>query len=114
LYFVGVVCWFIYDEGFRGEPLCSAAINRNWGEVRTLINAGANPSDTNDMENDRTALFWAAYCNQDDLVKLMIRKGVDVNVVDTHGNTALDWAQDDNIRAMLLKAGARRGDGKMR
>ena len=107
------MAWVIYDEAFRGEPLCSSAMNQNWGEVRLLLSTGSNPSQTNDMENYRTALFWAAYYNQDTLVKLMILKGVDVNAVDTHGNTALDWAHDDNIRAMLKKVGARPGDGRI-
>jgi hypothetical protein len=107
---VAFPAYIVYDETLRGEPLCSAAFNQNWPEVSRLIALGANPSDTNDFENYRTALFWAAYYNKADIVRLMIKKGVNVNVIDTHGQTALDYSRYAAITKILQEAGAKHGN----
>ena len=65
----------------------------NWEATRHLLLAGANPSDTSDLQNFRTPLYWAVWSSKVDIVNLYISKGVDLNIIDTHDDTALDWAK---------------------
>jgi len=60
-------------------------------------------------------LHWAAYHEQDDpeLVRLLLQKGADVNVVNDAGETALDWGNKRGHRqtiAVLTAAGGKPGN----
>lgn len=49
-----------------------------------------------------------------EMVKFLISNGVLLNTEDQFGKTALDYAKNREIKNMLIKAGARKGSGKMR
>lgn len=107
-------CQFLADIVGHGVPLYTAAQEGRWREVETRLAQGADPNETTDLQNDRTALFWAVYFKRADMARLLITKGVNVNKVDTHGETALDWANLQNIRGdnaevvgLLRHAGAK-------
>ena len=42
-----------------------------------------------------------------DLIPLLLRAGADVNVLARDGSTALDRAQDEKVRELLIRAGAK-------
>lgn len=112
------VIWIIHLE-VREIPLVQAASQRNWNKVRILLRDGVNPNETSDRHNHRTALYYAILDGNVPIVRLLIKKGVNVNQVDTHGDAALDWANFDNakrqqaqrleILSLLRKQGARSG-----
>ncbi|KAJ3104068.1 hypothetical protein HDU96_009063, partial [Phlyctochytrium bullatum] len=104
-------------------PLCTAARYFRCQSVHTLLDAGANVDGVDEARN-RTALFWActAYSadgwklfadervrEYDDMVKMLLAAGAQVDVKDAGGATPLHCAMV-NARAvaalLLLDAGA--------
>jgi ankyrin repeat protein len=73
--------------------------------VDALLKAGA---DVN-MKDDAglTALTWAALFRRTSLLKKLIAAGADVNVQTRDGKTVLDLVTDPEVRAVLVRAGAR-------
>ena len=89
------------------QPLADAARNADWGVVRALVEQGA---DVTARQGDgATALHWAAYWDEVELVDLLIRGGADVNAANDLGVTPLWTAAENRSPAMvrrLLDAGA--------
>jgi ankyrin repeat protein len=52
-------------------------------------------------QNDRTALHWAAECGHEEVVRLVLEKGADVNVKDAFGSTALSGAAERGHAAIV-------------
>ncbi len=77
--------------------------------VRSLLVHGANPNGVSDSFQ-HTALMWAVFCYDADVVRLLINFGADVNKQNLMGRTALMEAvmrNDLPTVQCLLKAGAR-------
>ncbi|XCA36263.1 MAG: ankyrin repeat domain-containing protein [Wolbachia endosymbiont of Armadillidium vulgare] len=71
--------------------------------VEFLIQAGANV-DVQHLYG--TPLHYAvSYCRKE-TVEVLLEKGANVNAVNTHGMTPLDYAKGQNVE-VLLKAGGR-------
>ena len=84
--------------------------------VRTLIGFGANVKLV-DLQG-RTALHWAAQCNQPEVIDLLLRAHADLDVTDNHGDTAYVTAVKSNspdALQRLIDAGCDRNtiDGLM-
>lgn len=73
--------------------------------VDLLVSAGA---DVNLKDNAGfTALIWAAAFRRKSHVEKLIAAGADVNAKTSDGKCALDFADDPEIRAVLINAGAK-------
>ena len=57
----------------------------------------------------RTALAWASWYKNENIVQLLLENKADVNIQDSYGDTALLWASrrgSENIVQLLLENGA--------
>ncbi|TCI93511.1 ankyrin repeat domain-containing protein [Tenacibaculum sp. M341] len=69
--------------------------------VKFLLTQKGN--DVNKITHDgRTYIFWAAYSNRLDLVKYLIEKGAKLDVIDSHGYTALNFAIVSGVKNTKL------------
>ena len=75
--------------------------------VESMLQEGV-PVDCVDRV-DHTALFFAAYYNRTDVIRLLLQKGADVNKRDSDGDTPVHYAAIFNSTeaiTMLIKHGA--------
>lgn len=88
-------------------PFADAAEKRDFDEVRTLIEQGA---DVNAAQADgMTALHWAVYHDAPEAAKLLVEAGADVEVTNRYGVAPLSLACQNGNRELvelLLAAGA--------
>ena len=88
-------------------PLADAAKQQDWDLVRTLVAQG---TDTDSSQPDgATALHWAAYWNNEEVLALLTDAGANVNAANDYGATPL-WTACANRHghavSWLLDAGA--------
>ncbi|KDP40550.1 hypothetical protein JCGZ_24549 [Jatropha curcas] len=97
-----------------GTALCMAAAvkkdHENEGRelVRILLAAGADPT-AQDAQHGRTALHTAAMANDVELVNIILKAGVDVNIRNMHNTIPLHVALARGAKScvgLLLSAGA--------
>ena len=97
----------IAAAGTYDPPLVGAAKKAQWGELRALLEQGA---EVNEREGDgATALHWASYWDDLESADLLIRAGADVNAANDLGATPLWLTAENGSVAMarrLLDAGA--------
>jgi len=81
-------------------PLDIAVENNAYESVQTLLNHRANIHRVSD--NEETLLHTACYGSDVDIVKLLIGRGLKINVKDKEGNTPLHYAceDDDNLETV--------------
>jgi ankyrin repeat protein len=88
-------------------PLADAAEKADWTRVRALLTPR---SDVNAAQVDgMTALHWATYHDQREVVELLLRAGAQARAASRYGVTPLSLACTNGnavIVALLLKAGA--------
>lgn len=91
------------DDG--STALMIASLYGNLEMVKYLIENGA---DINAKDNDgSTALIYASKWANLEEVEYLVKNGTDINIKDIEGKTALDWATTDEIKEVLIKAGAK-------
>jgi ankyrin repeat protein len=98
---------FLLCSTARSESLADLAEKQNWSEVTSLLTAEADTTVT--QVDGTTALHWAAYHDQTDVVKKLLAAGAKAEVANRYGITPLLLAcQNGNadIVMMLLDAGA--------
>ena len=89
------------------ERFLAAASKGDVSLVESMLQEGV-PVDCVDRV-DHTALFFAAYYNRTDVIRLLLQKGADVNKRDRFGDTPVHWATMYNSTeaiAMLIEHGA--------
>ena len=106
------------DQRKLDESLVQSAIEENWGELKRLLAAGANPNArgtrSSFLDEDKTVLMFAAWEQAPDaVIKLLLKAGADVNATDNYDLTALYLAQHKgdvgragSITKLLLEADA--------
>jgi ankyrin repeat protein len=90
-------------------PLLVAAVNDRVAAVGRLLDAGAE-IEAVDSEQGATALNFAAFYGQNELARLLVDRGANVNCVNRIGTPPIQTAVAQNNLAMvgmLLDAGAR-------
>ena len=100
----------VNSRGSRGTPLFLAAGEGRLNAVRYLLDEGADVNSRGDYGN--TALTEATYFGHPSVIKELLMRGADVNVISIDG-TPLDIAAGRNNSAVidLLKHyGAKRGN----
>ena len=88
-------------------PLCEAAKKANIGEIRRMLDGGADPNQSD--KPGVTPLMQAAAFGGAEALKVLLDSGADVNRSNTNGFTALMWAATQGrapIVKMLLDRGA--------
>ncbi len=88
-------------------PVAEAVKHRDVAAVHALLRQGADPNVS--QADGATALHWAAYWNDRDVVASLIQAGADIDVVNDLGVTPLWLAsthQDASVASGLLSRGA--------
>jgi ankyrin repeat protein len=104
-----------FDNDHAGHALNFSLYGHQPDIAKLLIDRGADLKLRSPRGAHQTPpILWAAYNESGDasVARLMIQKGVDVNMLSFRGESALDWARDRNNKALekvLLDAGAREG-----
>lgn len=93
----------VLDE--RGEFLLyRAAAGGHYDDVKRLLEQGADACMRTGFR--WTSLHWAASNGHTNVVQLLLSYGADVNAASDTGRKPLGMAKKDEIRSMLLQAGA--------
>ena len=88
----------------NGNSLLIEAINHGYPDIaRWLIERGANVNVVRDNER-ATALMCAAYEGDLASTQLLLEHGADPTLTNADGETALDFADDEQIAALLRNA----------
>jgi ankyrin repeat protein len=82
-------------------PLVDAAKHKNWAEVRALLKEKA-PVDTA-LGDGSTALLWAVYWDNADVVTLLVQAGANVNAATDLGVTPLYLAASNGNAATVQR-----------
>jgi len=94
------------DDGGM-TPLMWASEEGHFDVVQALLTKGADVN-AKTFENGMTPLMWASEEGHLDVVQVLITKGADVNAKEIEGGgTALRLAKDADIKALLVRAGAK-------
>lgn len=98
-------------EDYLGETPLHFAVRIHYndfnpGIIKALVKAGADVN-ARSLVGDATVLMKAAERNANytpEAVKTLIEVGADVSMKDSEGKTALDYAQTDEVRRIILEA----------
>jgi len=82
-------------------PLLWAVRSQKHEIVSLLLARGANPNLADN--SDLTPLFWAVRSRRPEIVNVLLSRGVDIDHKDKRGKTALDYAKDETIIAILRR-----------
>jgi len=93
------------DDSYKRTPLIWAITEEHTEIAKLLIDKGANINEKDESEiHKKTPLIWAIYMGNIEIAKLLIDKGAKVNERDFYGKNALDYAETDEIKQLLLEA----------
>jgi ankyrin repeat protein len=91
-----------------GSPIQAAAMEKHWGTVKKLIDAGANV-DLPGADNLGTALYSAADQGNGDMVQMLIDAGANLDIQDGRCGSAIQVASylgRQDVVALLILSGA--------
>lgn len=89
----------------QSPPLVLAVVTKQHGIARQLIASGAAPDARHATYYNATALMLAVNNRDQEMVKLLLQAGANVNLTDKAGDSALNWATfygDAAIAELLL------------
>ncbi|MBK27756.1 MAG: hypothetical protein CMO77_02875 [Verrucomicrobiales bacterium] len=81
------------------KPVHEAAADGDISAVMKYLDSGIQLSSNYDIKKTYggNPLFSAVFNGHNDIVKLLISKGADINSTDINGETPLDWAISKNL-----------------
>ena len=87
-------------QDVHGQVALHRACYRGYLEcAKALLGAGA---DINKQKNDGvTPLMNAAYCGKIEVVRELLKRGAKKDLKDEDGDTAYNWADNEEIKALL-------------
>ena len=91
------------------EDLIEAIENGNLKAAQSALRNGADVNKVGRSDSFRTPLMIAAAEGKENLAKLLVEYGADVNAIDVGGDTALMWAANGghlNVVEFLVEHGA--------
>lgn len=95
----------ITDNINKNHALINFAINGNLEKFKYFLEQGANINATSSC--GCTSLMLASKYRYLDILKYLVDNGVDMNIRDRYGKTALNYSRADEIREFLIRNGAR-------
>jgi len=101
---------YLLEKGARVNSLAEAVALEDERLALQMIGAGT-PLEEVIYPSERTALHVAAMLNSVAVAAELIRRGVWLDAPNGEHQTALELASSDELRKMLLAAGARTNDG---
>ncbi len=78
-----------------------AASNNFYNIVSLLVTQGADINRV-ELTNGWTSLIWAAKRGHVETVKVLLKNNADISIRDNSGNTALDYARQNNITSLIV------------
>lgn len=100
----------IGNVGGLDTPLQAASYHGHADVAQILLRAGGDVDALNYYR--RNAMHLACRQGHHDVVILLMRAGADVNSADVFSRTPLDYAEDEEIRTILLKSDATPIEGR--
>lgn len=96
-------------EKNENTALTAAAKNGDVEGVRFLLrDLGANPNASCHCPMHRTALHYASEYGHKKVVKVLLEHGANPNVLNMHGQTALDVVRrNEDVKQLLIEAGGK-------
>ena len=89
------------QDGSGKTALLWAVRSQKHAVVSHLLARGANPNLADDSQ--LTPLFWAVRIRRPELVSQLLANGADITLKEKNGRTALDYAKDETVQAILRK-----------
>ena len=106
-----IYIWTIVNIVITRKPknkILSCIKNGDKKELKSLISQEYNINEVIDNYG-WTPVFYAVKYNKKEIVKLLISKGANVNILDTNFDSPLDFAQTDEMKQFLISHGAKSG-----
>jgi ankyrin repeat protein len=90
---------------FAGHALNQALLNGFVDTARFLIEKGAELNVRSPRGHNTPTMMFAAYNQAGDasIARMLVARGVDVNVANEHGATALSWAQRNGAHTPIVE-----------
>lgn len=87
----------------KEERFLKAAENGDLKKIKSMLNKEINIKtliNAVDKENN-TALILASKFGYDEIVKILIENGADINIKNNDGKTALDYAEENDYKNII-------------
>ncbi len=92
---------------FRGGLLGIAVRINRLDMVATLLDLGLDPNESDGGESSGMPLWFASMCGRHEIAELLLTRGADVNAVVCACGDSMGRAEDEKMKALLRKHGAR-------
>ncbi len=80
----------------------STVEERNIEVIKLLLNAGADVNAKGDYDGVTALMIIVANYPHPQTIKLLLSAGADISATDNSGNTALDYAESNEIKRLIL------------
>jgi ankyrin repeat protein len=92
---------------FRGGLLGVAVRMNRLDMVATLLDLGLDPDESDGGESSGMPLWFASMCGRHEIAELLLARGADVDAVVCACGDSMGRAEDEKMKALLRKHGAR-------
>lgn len=82
----------VYTPAESASLLQSAITERSVDALKLLLDAGLNPNYVKNDGFNATALMFAAYINNTEMMGMLVKAGAKIDTIDEIGDPAINWA----------------------